>query len=769
MRFSLILAFSCSPFAAWAATTIDDSQCVVSLPEGIEAPQFSGNASDPEIRIRADRSEAYSGQTAVFEGNVKLIQGHRQISTDRATIDQQTETITAEGGLIYQDPDVTIVATDLAADSGTEKAELSRADYWLNGKQVHGSAEQILLQENKDISLFDTSFTTCSSDNPEWALRAKSVEIDSETEWGEIWHAKVEVFGTPIFYVPYMTVPITDKRKTGFLFPSFSSGSKNGFDYIQPYYWNIAPNLDATLTTQVMTKRGTAVRGMGRYLQPWGQGQLHLEYLGNDKLAEADEVNDRYLVHFKHSGKLNKNWRLYADYTNISDDNYFTDITSDVQSASDNQISAKGQLAYFESNWNVTFTAHHIDVLGDLEQPYRIMPAVDFNYFQHQLPYGLHFDLNSELTRFEHPDSDQLSATRWHFEPTLSLPIVRPAGSLTSEVKLMQTFYQQDIPTTTDNNDYLGLDESVSRFIPQMRVHGQINFDRKFELGQQQFRQTLEPQFQYLFVPYEDQDNIALYDTGRLQDDYLGLFRDRRYSGLDRIADANQLTVGVASRLFDAGQHEIASVALGQIFYFDDTQVTIPVDGAESTTEQAGTSAIAAEAQWQIDRFWYTHASLQFDSENGELNKSEVLLNYQMDDNRSLQLSHRYVANLGDDVNGVPVDINQVGLRMTWPLAQDIYMFGNYYYDTNLSRSIESLAGIQYESCCWAIQVAYYNELQTDFTGETYDSIRVSNEFDQGFRFNFMLKGLGSTGPLGVADMRDEGRFSYRKTQYTGN
>ncbi|WP_298443617.1 LPS assembly protein LptD [uncultured Ferrimonas sp.] len=757
MRFSLILAISCIPFASWA-TTIEQSQCIAPIPAGIASEQpHQGDSNDPAIRVNADRSQAVAGDSATFTGKVELLQGARRIRTENAGVNQQDRTFSASGGLIYEDPDVTISAQTLNADVDANQAELSQARYWLNGQQVHGTAQLLEIQQNNDIELTNATFTTCAEAEPAWELEAESITLDSATEWGEIWHAKVNMFGVPVFYVPYMTVPVTDKRKSGFLFPSLSSSSKNGIDVSVPYYWNIAPNLDATLTTQYMSKRGTFFSGIGRYLQPWGAGQVNLEYIGNDRLTANND--ERYLFHIEHAGRLDENWRLYADYTHISDDNYFTDLDSSVNDATDNQISREGEVSYFNDNWNMALKVQDIEVLGDVERPFQVMPSLNFNYYQYDLAAGLKFDFNTELTNFAHRDDEHLTATRWHFEPTLTLPYQTPEGGVTAEVKLMQTFYQQDDPSDV-------LDSAVSRTLPQLRLHGQVNFERDFSLGGNRYLQTLEPQIQYLYVPYEDQSDIGLYDTALLQEDYLGLFRDRRFSGLDRISDANQLTVGLSSRILDNGLHETAELSIGQIFYFQDAELTLN-NSNERRTQSS--SALAVEGQWQINKRWYTEASLQFDSQSGDTNKSELLLNYQVDDNRLVQLSHRYVPDLGTDENGRSIDISQTGMRATWPVAKDIYFVGNYYYDTNLSRSIETYAGLQYESCCWAIQLAYYRELNTNYEGEDFTTISQSNEFDSGIRLNFVLKGLGSTGPLGVKAMRDEGQFNFRKPYYLRN
>ncbi|QIZ77822.1 LPS assembly protein LptD [Ferrimonas lipolytica] len=761
MRFSLILTFSVTPFTVWATDFVQPGECEAPRPPELTSPTtLEENENDRAVRVNANRSEAVAGDSAKFEGQVQLTQGVRRITAEQAKVSEAEGKLTATGGIFYQDLGVSVAADSLSADMNASEAELSKAKYWLNGQQVHGDAKLLQITADDNIELTDATFTTCVADDPTWELEADSIILDSETEWGEIWHAKVNMFGVPVMYMPYMTVPITDKRKSGFLFPSIATSSDNGFDVSVPYYWNIAPNMDATLTTQVMSARGTFVRGVGRYLQPWGQGQVNLEYIGKDR---EDDNQDRYLFHFEHAGKLDKNWRIFGEFTQFSDDNYFSDMDSDVSTNTDNQINREGEVSYFSDNWDMAIRVQDIEVLGDVEKPFQVMPSLTFNYYQHGIPANLNFDFNSELTHFAHRDSNHLTATRLHLEPTLSLPYQSPLGSLNAELKLMQTFYDQSGLNYQQNDD---LDDQVSRTLPQLRIGGQMNFERDFQFKGNDYLQTVEPQFQYLYIPHEDQSDIGLYDTAQLQEDYYGLFRDRRYSGLDRIADANQLTVGLSTRVLDDGLHERGSFSIGQIFYFEDSEVSL---GSEDEQRQESTSALAMEGQWQIDQRWALQGSFQFDTQSGDTNKTELSVDYQVDNDRMIQLSHRYVPDLGVDDNGDSVDISQAGLRTTWPVAKDIYFIGNYYYDTHLSRAVESYAGFQYESCCWAIQFSYYKELETNYEGEDFNTIGRTSDYDKGFRINFVLKGLGSSGPIGVSKMRDEGQFNYRKPYYLRN
>ncbi|WP_028112857.1 LPS assembly protein LptD [Ferrimonas kyonanensis] len=773
MRYQLAVACCCLPFAAWSQegqVLVPDTQCTITLPVPMMVDPNATNdeqASSAPVTVRADSSQAIAGVSAKFQGDVKLRQGNRAINADNAEVLQLEQKVLASGDLVYQDPQVTITADDLTADTDKYNATLSQAKYWLHGQQVHGDANELQITDDNNIVLQGGSFTTCPAEVPDWELKADKIIIDSNEEWGEIYSAQVRLFDTPVFYVPYMTVPVSDKRKTGFLFPSFSTSTKNGVDVKAPFYWNIAPNFDMTITPQVMSSRGVWLATEGRYLTEQNAGIVNLEYIGNDRLSSLTGSPDRYAYSWEHSARLDNGWRLHADYATISDDNYFNDFDSAISASTDNQLSRVGEASYFQENWNLGIKVQDIKVLGDDQDPFQVMPQLAFQYRMPAFYQGLDFNFDTELTNFTHQDNQQLSALRWHMEPTLTLPYQTPAGSLTTEMKLMQTFYQQDVPSNNNDPLYQDLDQFVSRTLPQFRVHGQANFERQLTFSGSPYRQTLEPQAQYLFIPHQDQSDIGVYDTAQLQDDYNGLFRDRRFSGLDRIADANQLTLGVATRFFDGDNQEKMRFALGQIFYLSDSEVSLP---NESNQIQQSSSALAMELDMQAATHWFLAGSLQLDTNAGATNKSEVTLDYRPGNNKLVQFSHRYVPELAiDEDTGEFIDINQFGFRTTWPIAKDTYFVGNYYYDGNLNRTVESYAGVQWESCCWAVRLTYDRHLNTNYSDSGFTTISQRDDYDTSWSLTFELKGLGSSGPLGVSDMLDEGLFNYRRPYYLKN
>jgi LPS-assembly protein len=721
-----------------------------------------------QITIVSDRSSAKMGDKANFEGDVTFSQGGRSISADSATLDQANERLDANGNLVFQDSMFTVTADSLNAEMRKNNAQLNSAEYWLHGQQIHGEAEKLEITEDNNLHLTNTNFTTCPPGDTSWLLEAKKIKIDSSEEWGELWDAKLKIANVPVFYLPYMTIPVSEKRKSGFLFPLFSTSTSNGVEVATPYYWNIAPEYDLTFTPHYMSERGLFLKTEFRYLTGEAQqGQFNAEYLADDSLMPNND--DRYLYHWQHKGAINDNWRVLANYTDVSDNNYFNDLKSDILRATDNQLSRIGEIAYFENNWDVTARVQDIKVLGEDESPYQVMPQVGFNYRAPALWQGLDFNLLGEATSFRHEEDEYTTANRVHIEPSMTLPLHGPAGSLTSELKLMQTNYWQETRNSLLSNE---LDSTVSRTLPQVRIHGQINFERFTDYFDVNYRQTLEPQFQYLYVGYEDQSNIGIYDTARLQDDYYGLFRDRRFSGLDRIADANQMTLGLTTRLFDDHNRETFKFSIGQIYYLEDSKVGLTDPSLPNQMlqqENTSNSVLAAELNTKIYNHWFMSGAIQYDTKDHDNKKSEVTLDYRPQINKLLQLSYRYVPDLINSNTNESVNISQTGVRAAWPISDNWYIVGNWYYDLNESRSVETYTGFQYESCCWAVRLSYHYRIKTNYDDDLEPSFDDRELFEHGFYLNFVIKGLGGSGPLGVSDMLNDGLFNYRKPLYLKN
>jgi len=684
-----------------------------------------------------------------YNGNVVFQQNNKFIRADTAHYDQSNNLFTASGNLHFQDNSLTLTSDSLTTSLDGKNTNLSKNKYWFNNSMIHGSSDSFDVDNSQNLTLNNAMFTTCPGETPDWALHAKKITIDTSSSWATISNATLEIFEVPVFYFPYLTLPISDKRSTGFLYPSIGSSKDNGLDISTPYYWNIAENYDMTLTPRLMTERGLQLNTEFRYLNNEQQGLINVEYLHNDK-----SINDRrYLLYWQHLGAFNENWRIAANLTQVSDDNYFNDLSSTYGNKTDNQLTKNVDLGYYADNWWLNVRAQDIQVLGYQTTPYKLLPQIAFHSYNNLLNDYLEYDLFSELSYFQKSDAYNEKTSRLHIEPAIRLPINYASMNITTEVKLMQTWYEQDI----DNNK-----NSISRTLPQFKLHAEIDFERKLD---SELTQTVTPKVQYLYVPYKKQQDIGIYDTALLRDDYSGLFRERRFSGLDRIVDTNQITLGMTTAIKDSNNKPLFKASIGQTFYLQRSRFFAEQSFIENLFSDR--SALAGELSYTLGNHWEFNHSLQLNEQQDAITQSKSIVDYRLSKNKLIQLTHRYVKDINDD------QINQLGMQTVWPINQDWAFVGNYYRDINLHRTIETFVGLQYESCCWSIRFQAYRQLEALYDennlNNSLSNLLNTEQFDTGFSFSFQIKGLGTNQTINASDMLGDGLFAYRRPYYLKN
>ncbi|MEG1251538.1 MAG: LPS assembly protein LptD, partial [Citrobacter sp.] len=366
-----------------------------------------------------------------------------------------------------------------------------------------------------------------------------------------------------------------------------------------PYYWNIAPNMDATITPHYMHRRGGVMwENEFRYLSQAGAGLMEFDYLNSDKVYEDENSKDdnsrRWLFYWQHAGVMDQVWRFNVDYTKVSDSSYFNDFDNKYGSSTDGYATQKFSVGYAVQNFDATVSTKQFQVFGDQNKSsYSAEPQLDVNFYQNDLgPFDTR--VYAQAVHFVNTTDNMPEATRLHLEPTINLPLSNQWGSINTEAKMLATHYQQ-----SNLDDYPQYDETVNRVMPQFKVDGKMIFERDMAMLAPGYTQTLEPRAQYLYVPYRDQSNINNYDSSLLQADYSGLFRDRTYGGLDRIASANQVTTGVTSRVYDDAAVERFNISVGQIYYF--TESRTGDDNIEwENDDKTGSLVWAGDTYWRI-------------------------------------------------------------------------------------------------------------------------------------------------------------------------
>jgi len=716
------------------------------------------DVTDSSIKIISKHSSIEKDQFAHFTGGVLLIDKTQKIIADELAFNRLLMQINAIGSIHYQNDRINIFASKLNASKKSQSTTMEDASYQLYGNPGHGSAKKLQISTNGGLSLINSTFTTCIGENPDWQIKASEIKISANGDFGEAYNAQFKVFDIPVIYVPYFSFPVSNKRTSGFLYPKIGSSSNKGFEIETPFYWNIAPNMDATIIPHYMSRRGLQLQTEFRYLSNLQLGSIDLEYLHKDNALKNND-DPRYLMRFQHVGTFSNNFRAYIDYTTISDDNYLVDIGSKHYSSNDAYLYQVGELSYFGENWQTTMKLQDFEVLGNHIPSYKTLPHVEISG-QQPLPFfnGL-FELYSELSRFEAQNSTQIKANRYHVEAGFNFPISTPAWFFNSEFRLMHTYYQQDnIPLITS------LEKTVDRTLSKIRFHGGINFDRKISLWGNSYRHTIEPQIQYLHIPEKDQSNIGLYDTTNLQDDYNGLFRDRRYSGLDRIAGANQYTWGVTSRVLDDSNFEVFRLSLGRIQYLSDPDESInDVFNNENEAFNNQNASVAADLFFRLNHQWQFSGDIQYNTIDNFTNKSQINVDYQFDKYNTIQLNHRYTRNVSGN------SIEQISLLTSVAINKDWAFVGRVSNDLQLKRSLETYAGFQYESCCWAIRIAYHRHINSNLDGDS-NLLENRDEFDSGFMIQFIIKGInGTKSAIGTQEMFNSSIFGYKRPYYLQN
>ena len=717
-----------------------DERCYPDIPPLVEA---TDNEKALPVEVTSDRAEATQQGKAVYQGDVEVKQGLKQFSSQYTELDQTTRQVTARGNIRYKDGSVTLVSQgELKGDLNSRESTISQASYQLHGSPARGQAELIELNEKaSSVKLTGAEFTTCPPGQETWKLKASEVSLDQDEVFGEAWNATLWLKDVPVFYVPYMSFPIKDERKSGLLYPTMGYSDRDGVDFAQPIYWNIAPNYDMTFTPRYIQERGTMARSEFRYLPMEGsEGSLYGEWLGDDrKLGD-----NRWLINVEHQTKaMDDALRLKVDYTRVAehDYNYFNDLSPSVGTLVDNQLQQSMQLGYYQPNWNLTGEARDYQILlADAVLPHKLLPRISFNTYLPSPRYDL--ALRTELANFDHENSHFYRGQRFHIEPQLNLPLLAAPGyQLDSQFRLMYTHYQQQLPDNYDSDLVaLGLnhlDKQVDRVLPSVRVSGKLVFDRQDYWYNRPFTQTLEPQFQYLYVPYRNQDNIGLYDTTPLRQEYYSLFSDRRYAGLDRISDANRVSIGATSRIFDTAGTERLRLTLGQSYALVRPKVTFYPEEVVSTNSR---SLLSFRGDVRPLHHWFGHTGIEYDTQEHRLSTGSAAVEYQHNEWLG-QINYRYVreANLSVSQPDEVTDISQLGLLTRLPIVDHWQIIGAHYTDLQHSTALDSLLGVRYDACCWSINLAFERHRRPDNA-----SLTAESENKLGLQFEF--KGLGSIG-----------------------
>lgn len=773
------------------------SQCMLGVPS-YDRPLVQGETNELPVTITADNAKGNYPDDAVFTGNVDIAQGNSRLQADEVQLHQKqaegqpepVRTVDALGNVHYDDNQVILKGPKGWSNLNTKDTNIWEGDYQMVGRQGRGKADLMKQRgENRYTILENGSFTSCLPGSNTWSVVGSEVIHDREEQVAEIWNARFKLGPVPVFYSPYLQLPVGDKRRSGFLIPNAKYSTNNYFEFYLPYYWNIAPNMDATITPHYIHRRGGIMwENEFRYLTQAGAGLMEFDYLNSDKVYEDEHPKDdnsrRWLFYWQHAGVMDQVWRFNVDYTKVSDTSYFNDFDNKYGSSTDGYATQKFSVGYAVQNFDATVSTKQFQVFdAQNSNSYSAQPQLDVNYYQNDVgPFDTR--IYGQAVHFVNTNDNRPEATRLHLEPTINLPLSNNWGSINTELKLMATHYQQNNISeyqsfarnnyrnnpNPDNLNTLNaansLEESVNRVMPQFKVDGKMVFERDMQMLAPGYTQTLEPRAQYLYVPYRDQSNIFNYDSSLLQADYSGLFRDRTYGGLDRIASANQVTTGVTSRVYDDAAVERFNISVGQIYYFTESR-TGDDNIKWENDDKTGSLVWAGDTYWRISDRWGLRSGIQYDTRLDSVATSSSSIEYRRDENRMLQLNYRYASSeyiqatlpsYYSTAEQYKNGISQVGAVASFPIADRWSIVGAYYFDTNVNKEADSMLGLQYNSCCYAIRFGYERKLNG------WDDTQKHAVYDNTIGFNIELRGLSSNYGLGTNQMLRSNILPYQSS-----
>lgn len=682
-------------------------------------PLYTEPLEPGSTEIRADAARIVRDGLTQFSGDVELVRDSRSISGELVSYDDPQSLVTVEGNATIWDAGLIWQGEEAEFNLDSDLGKLDSGNYWLTKGRGHGYAATAETDRSTNISVLrNVDYTTCPTDTPAWKFSAKKIRLDHDAGRGSALHTVLKVRGVPVFYFPYFTFPLDDRRKSGFLMPTFGSSNESGFDAKIPIYFNIAPNHDVTLTPRVLAKRGEMLGGEYRYLQESYNGKFEFEYLPNDKL---DNHRDRSLVALWHEQFWdNRRARLEARAQNVSDAHYFEDFGRSLSVTSqrylDRQVSfvwRRPREYYFSG---IVQAYQQVDDSPGLPPgPYRRLPQFLFQTLTPAYHLQLTPQIAAQTTYFDRRGS--VSGGRVDLYPSLQLPYYKTWLRITPRVGVRHTEYFLNNTGNFDNRE--------SRTVPVFSLDSLLFAERRFEAFGLPMMQTLEPRAFYLYVPKVGQDDIPVFDSGQFDIAFRNLFLDNRFTGRDRIGDANQLALATTTRFLrrDTGL-EMFRASIGQIYYFEDREVTLPYTTTASTT----LSELVAEFSANLGNGFSARSILQYDPNDGELDNSSYDLHYRPP-GTGLVLNGSYRR------ERTSTDIEQTDMSFRIPISGALHLLGRWNYSLQNTRTLELVGGFEYESCCWGLR----------FVGRRF--IRnTEGEFDTGMFVQFEFKGLAGYG-----------------------
>jgi LPS-assembly protein len=663
------------------------------------------------IEVKSGGAEMSRDGNAKLTDGVTITQGDRHLSAESANYDAADRRFDVQGDVEYRAPDLR-----LKGGSGSWNAlgtsQFTGAEFELPLRPARGSAETLAMNRAGDLKLETVRFTTCPIGNNDWEIRASNIDIDQRTQQGKGRNVRIDLKGVPILYTPVITFPVGNARKSGFLFPSFGNSDKSGFELSVPYYLNLAPNYDMTLTPFLLSRRGLGLGLDYRYLTERSKGKLGTDYLPGDDLAGND---DRRLSTLTHRTDFSDVLRVDAELSDASDSSYFEDFGLGPDGTSITFLDRFVRLSWLGEGWRLDGQVQDyqtIDFSVDpLDRPYSRLPQLAFTGLW-PMRGGLQTTLDAETVWFQRDEG--VTGLRLDATPGVAWSVRGPGYHFEPSAAYRATAY--DLAGTAP-----GADDTPDRSAPIISLDTGLVFER--DAGERkQFIHTLEPRLRYTWIPFRDQDDLPVFDTALPDLNLVQLFRTNRYVGADRLGDANEVAAGLTTRLLRAenGQQYLTAT-IGQRFYLESPRVVLPGEVAE----QRSASNVVGEVELTAWRDWSSRVAMEWDYADSNTLRGEASLQYRPSPDTVANLGYRYREAL----------LEQWDAGFAWRLSPTWQIYARQVYSTKEDKSIDRFAGFEYSGCCWSVRLVARNYV-SNRTGESDNSVL----------FQVELKGLSSVG-----------------------
>ncbi len=699
-----LLIASCGLLAQ--AAVAEPPLCSIPPAAATAASRPRTDSASAPIQVTTGGAVVDTGGEAILSGPVEIHQGDRTLTAKDARYDTGNEAFDVNGNVAYSDPLLSI-AGSAARWSSALGGHFEHAQFALPARAAHGSAAAIDLAPDGRLSLHNVQYTACPAGYNDWLLNARQIDIDQSSEVGTGHGVRLDFKGVPLLYLPIVSFPVGEARKSGFLFPNFGQSSRNGLELSIPYYFNLAPNYDATLTPGVMMKRGVTLGSEFRYQTEHSHGEFKGDWLPSDASAHRD----RSYLRFADTTDFNPSLRFDTHIAAASDSNYFQDFGLGSEGTSVEYLQRMARVSYLDDHWRAVALVEQFQTIDQTiqaaDRPYARVPQVlvDGHW---SLGRGLGLEMAAETVEFLRNTGEK--GLRYALDPTLSYAWRRPGLYLLPSLGLRTIGYALSNAPSGSASPHVAT--------PLATVDAGMTFDRYSGTR----IQTLEPRVLYTYVPYRDQSAQPLFDTALPDFNLIQLFSSQRYVGGDRIADANQIALGATTRLLDAASgRQFLSATLGQIYYFEPPRVLLPSEPTRSnaSSDIIGQITIAALSHFnvQMGEQWDPHA--------GNSARSEVRLQYQPEPDKVANIGYRYRQGLVEQVEG----------SFAWPISNSWRLYGREVYSLRDHAGIEALGGFEFKSCCFRVRII----------ARHYVATRTGNR-DTSISFQFELNGLSTVG-----------------------